>query len=97
MVVRAHEDPVPVPIDILRRDGGRPVGRPVVDDDHLELAEGLRLEAVEALREIVLDVVHRHDHGQPRLPSATQPNRHGAERRRRRHSRAAAMRTADGR
>ena len=43
-------------------DGGGVVGRAVVDHDHLDIAEGLVGDRVEALLEVALDVEDRHDH-----------------------------------
>jgi hypothetical protein len=47
-------------------DRGAAVGRAVVDDDDLEIALGLLRERPEALLQIGLDVVGRHDGADPR-------------------------------
>jgi hypothetical protein len=58
-------------------DGTAVVGGPVVDQDDLEVVDGLRGDRRQAVAEIVLDVVDRHDdadaghgprHGVPGYP-----------------------------
>ena len=67
-VVVGVEDPDPVGVGggvgVRDRPGG--VGRAVVDDHDLEGGVGLREQAVEALAEVVLDVVGRHHDRQQR-------------------------------
>jgi hypothetical protein len=47
---------------VLVEDRGRAVRRTVVDQDQLEVAERLREDAVERLREVALGIEDRHDH-----------------------------------
>src|ERR1043165_535825 len=51
---------------VLLDDRARAVGRAVVDDEELEVAVGLREDAVDGARNPALAVVHRQDDGDER-------------------------------
>ncbi len=66
VVLADHPDPG-VARGVVPGDVGAAVGGAVVDQQHLEVRVALPEHRVEALREVALDLVDRHDHAQQRL------------------------------
>ena len=88
----AHEHEARVLLRDPRRDRRGAVGRAVVDHHDLEVGERLRAQRREALLQVGLDAVDRHDdadprhrpyRGRPRGPRRPQPPRRASRRRRR--------------
>jgi hypothetical protein len=63
-----HEPQARVALGMALGDRRAAVGRPVVDDDDLEVAERLPRQRPQAVVEIGLDVVDRHDDADERHP-----------------------------
>jgi hypothetical protein len=70
-----HHPDVGEAVGVVARNRGGPVGRTVVDHDDLEVAVGLREDAVDGLGQVVLDVEGGHDHAQPGSSRGLSPQR----------------------
>jgi len=74
--LRHDAEPVVAVTERLRHHGTA-VTRPVVDEDHLEVVERLADQRVEAVSDVRLDVVERHDHTEPGFHAASSRMRVG--------------------
>jgi hypothetical protein len=61
----ADEPEAAVAVGVALGDRGAAVGRAVVDEDRLEVVDARAGQRVEAVRQVPLDLVDRHDDAQP--------------------------------